>query len=110
MNTTIKIALFAAYAIISCYGLYLLKAAQSWLSPSFIIGGVLYGLGACVWMLILRTFPISIAFPIASGALMLGTSAIGIFIFKESFDIKSAMGMVFLISGIVLLSTNLDAK
>ena len=88
----------------------MLKAAQSWTSPSFLIGGILYGLGAFIWLVILRTFPLSIAFPIASGVLMMGTSATGFFILKESFSLQNAVGIFLIFAGISLLAVNMEAK
>lgn len=110
MNAVFGVILFVAYAGLSCYGLYLLKIADSLASPSFFIGGILYGLGAFIWLLILRAFPLSMAFPIASGVLMLGTSIIGVLVLKESFSFQSAVGIAFILSGIAFLSIKMDIK
>jgi multidrug transporter EmrE-like cation transporter len=105
-----NIALFFSYAAMSCYGLYLLKISESITSRSFLIGGVLYAFGAFIWLLILRSLPLSMAFPVASGLLMLGTSLIGFSVLKESFSLQSALGIVLILSGIVFLSVKVDME
>ena len=59
-------SLFVIYIITSCFGLYLIKAAAGWKTSAFVIGFVLYGSGAVIWMVILRLMPLSFAFPIAA--------------------------------------------
>lgn len=99
--------LFPIYVITSCVGLYLLKLASSWSSLIFLSGVTLYVLGAGIWLAILRVYPLSVAFPVASGALMIGTTLIGIFILKEHVSTQHIIGIFFIMTGIgmVALST-----
>jgi multidrug transporter EmrE-like cation transporter len=92
----------------SCSGLYLLKTAQNWLAPAFFAGAALYGCGAVMWLLILRVYPISVAFPIASGALMIGTTLMGFFLLKESISATHLLGMALIIFGIGLLTLKMQ--
>lgn len=104
MNLYFGALLFGVYVVVSCSGLYLIKAAPSWLTPAFVFGGFLYGCGAITWLFILRIFPLSIAFPIASGALMVGTSLVGFFLLRESISWQHMLGIAFIMLGISLLA------
>lgn len=95
--------LLAVYVGISCSGLFLMKAAPVWLSIQFSFGFVLYAAGACLWLVILRAYPLSIAFPAASGALMVGTMLIGAIWLGERIGFGQIMGAFLIFAGIVLL-------
>lgn len=97
------VLLLAVYVGISCGGLFLMKAAPVWLSVQFSFGFLLYALGACLWLVILRTYPLSIAFPAASGALMVGTMLIGAFWLGERIGVGQIAGALLIFAGIVLL-------
>jgi multidrug transporter EmrE-like cation transporter len=99
-------SLFVIYVFTSCFGLYLIKAAEGWKAPSFIIGFVLYAAGAVIWMAILRLMPLSLAFPIAAGSLMIGTTLIGVFFLSENVTFWHIAGTLMIIIGIVLIATN----
>ena len=70
-----KYLILLVYATISSYGLYKLKAEEL-LSLPFLIGFGFYGLGMLIWLGILRTTPISVAFPVAAGSLIIATQLI----------------------------------
>lgn len=61
-------------------------------------------LGAALWILLLRIYPLSVAFPIASGMLMLGTTFIGYFYLNESLPLTHLVGTILILSGITLIS------
>jgi undecaprenyl phosphate-alpha-L-ara4N flippase subunit ArnE len=84
-----------------------MKAAASWLSAKFMVGLLLYGLGAIVWLIILRLYPLSVAFPVASDALMVGTTLAAFSLLKEPVSMTHILGITLIISGIVILSTKL---
>jgi multidrug transporter EmrE-like cation transporter len=100
--------LFLVYTTISCSGLYLLKAAATVLSVKFFIGGLLYCAGAAMWLVILRLYPLSAAFPIAAGMLILGTTASGYLMLSERISLVQVVGIVFVTTGIVLISIRLN--
>ena len=95
--------LFAFYVAASCSGLYYLKDAHSWWSTKFFGGFVLYGLGAVIWLLILRILPLSTAFPVAAGALMIGTTVTGAILLNETVTVPHVAGMVLIAIGISLV-------
>jgi drug/metabolite transporter (DMT)-like permease len=98
--------LFLIYTITSCFGLYLIKAAENWKSPVFFIGFFLYSAGAAIWMAILRFNPLSFAFPIAAGALMIGTLLTGAILLNEKVTIWHISGSFLILVGIVLILFN----
>lgn len=104
MNQLSGIVIFVGYALISCIGLYWLKSASDWWTVRFILGALLYVLGAGVWIFILRMYPLSIAFPIAAGTLMIGTTLIGYVMLKESISLLHLLGLVFTLLGISILA------
>jgi multidrug transporter EmrE-like cation transporter len=96
--------LFAVYVATSCFGLYLIKVAEDWRTPTFLGGFVLYGMGALIWMAILRITPLSYAFPIAAGLLMIGTVLTGVFLLDEAVSLVHVAGAVLILFGIVLVA------
>ena len=99
-------SLFLIYVITSCFGLYLIKAAEGWKTAAFAIGFVLYGAGAVMWIAILRLMPLSFAFPIAAGALVIGTMLTGAFFLSETVTAWHIAGAFTIITGIALISAN----
>lgn len=98
--------LLVVYVAASCTGLYLIKAAPEWRSPTFFSGFFLYALGAALWMVILRLMPLSLAFPIAAGSLVLGTMLTGAFLLNETVSPIHIVGAVLILAGITLIATN----
>lgn len=105
-NTLWSASLFVIYVTTSCFGLYLIKAAEGWKAPAFVIGFVLYAAGAVIWMAILRLMPLSFAFPIAAGFLMIGTMLTGVLFLSENVTAWHIAGAFMIIIGIVLIATN----
>lgn len=98
--------LFLIYVVTSCLGLYLVKAAEYWKTPVFAVGFVLYGAGALMWMVILRLMPLSVAFPIAAGSLIIGTLLTGVLFLNEKVSIVHIAGSLLILTGIVLIAIN----
>ena len=96
--------LFVSYVITSCTGLYYLKAASSWWSAQFAVGCVLYGVGAILWLFILRILPLSVAFPLAAGALMIGTTLTGVVLLKEIVTSGHIFGVLLISLGIFAIT------
>ena len=99
------LVLFLVYIAASCGGLYLVKAASGWKTPSFFIGFGLYGAGAILWMIILRLLPLSLAFPVAAGSLVIGTMLTGIFFLSEQVSRGHMVGACLVVAGITLMVT-----
>lgn len=98
--------LFLALAIASeLIGSTSLKLSQGFtrLVPSVF---VVLGFGAAFYFLsqALRTIPLSISYAVWSGVGTAATVLIGVWLFKESFDMIKAAGIVAILVGVVLLN------
>ena len=98
--------LFFVYITTSCVGLYFIKAASGWKTLVFFTGVALYVVGAVMWMGILRIMPLSFAFPIAAGSLVIGTMLTGTILLKETVTNWQAGGALMIIMGIALIASN----
>ncbi len=99
----INAALIIIYIVTSAYGLYLLKGSPGPLSTSFAIGFVAYGIGFAIWLYILMRMPLSIAFPVAAGGLIVATQVAGIWFLGEKATTLHATGVVLVLAGIVMI-------
>jgi multidrug transporter EmrE-like cation transporter len=104
INAFRSTALFFAYIAVSCLGLFLIKSSSTWRSSVFLIGFGLYAGGAVMWMVILRLMPLSFAFPIAAGSLVIGTMLTGVFFLKETVGIWQIIGAMMIVGGISLIA------
>lgn len=98
--------LFLALAIASeLLGSTSLKLSQGFtrLVPSVF---VVLGFGAAFYFLsqALRTIPLSVSYAVWSGVGTAATVLIGVWLFKESFDLVKAAGIVAILVGVVLLN------
>ena len=99
-----NVALFTAYVLSSSFGLHYMKGAATLASLPFIAGFGLYGAGFLLWMLILRSFPLSVAFPVSAGALMIGTTLCAVLLLGEQVGRLHVGGIALILAGIVLIS------
>lgn len=102
MKQLLFVGLMVVYVAGSCLGLYLMKAAPDWRTGTFVMGVGLYGTGAFLWLVILRNFPLSFAFPIAAGSLIIATILTGRVFLKEAVTASQLIGAALIISGIFL--------
>ena len=100
---------FALYAALSTYGLYKIKAAPEILHPGFLVGFSAYAAGFLVWLYILRTTPLSLAFPVAAGTLILCTSLVGVLVLSERAHPLKLAGIALIVVGIVALFLGEDS-
>lgn len=105
MKYVLPLALISTYAVVSCLGLYMIKAAEVWNSIPFFFGVALYGFGAVLWLVILRNFPLSFAFPVAAGGLIVFTMLTGRLFLNESLSGAQLFGAVLIIFGILFTAT-----
>ncbi len=101
MQNTLAVLLYIG---VSAFGLYKIKAAAQVMSVEFAIGFVMYGLGFLIWMYILLRMPLSVAFPIAAGALIVCTQLIGYFLLGEKITVIHSVGVTAIVIGIALIS------
>ncbi len=77
--------------------------------PGFLIGCFFYGTGFLMWLLILRVLPLSIAFPVAAGSLIVATQLFGVLVLKEPIAPWHIAGIAFILVGVVgLMSRDPD--
>ncbi|HQR11687.1 MAG TPA: EamA family transporter [Casimicrobiaceae bacterium] len=100
---------FVLYAALSTYGLYKIKAAPQILDPGFVVGFGAYGAGFLVWFYILRTTPLSLAFPVAAGTLILCTSLVGVLLLAEKANPLKLAGIVLIVVGIAMMFLGEDS-
>lgn len=98
-----SLLLITGYALISAYGLAKIKDASLYISVDFAIGTICYGLGFLVWLHLLRSLPLSIAFPIASGAVVIATQMFGFWLLGEQFSMPRLIGVLVIVGGIFLV-------
>jgi multidrug transporter EmrE-like cation transporter len=104
INSLRTVALFLTYVAVSCAGLFFIKITGTWKSATFLLGFSLYAGGAVMWMVILRLLPLSFAFPIAAGSLVVGTMLTGAIFLKEAVSIWQSFGTLMIIAGIFLIA------
>ena len=103
----ISISLIILYLAISSFGLYKMKVAMAGagtlLSGEFILGFGAYVFGFLLWLLILARLPLSVAFPVAAGGLIVSTQLMGVGLLKEPMPPLHIVGVVLIFFGIVLI-------
>lgn len=98
-----SVALFVAYVFLSAFGLYKIKLSEVGINPDFVVGFGAYLAGFLLWFVILKTYPLSIAFPVAAGALILATQLVGFFFLGEGMTLQKESGVALILAGIVVL-------
>jgi multidrug transporter EmrE-like cation transporter len=103
MALWLKLAIIVGYAALSAGGLALMKAAKA---PSlhYVSGFVAYGAAFAVWLfVILPSMPLSVAFPVSAGAIVLATLALGAATLGEALTPLKLFGAVLIIAGIAAI-------
>jgi multidrug transporter EmrE-like cation transporter len=99
-----NLVVFLIYIATSVAGLILMKSPDSVMSLRFGLGFLLYASGFLLWLWLLRRIPLSIAFPIAAGALIAATQLAGYLVLKESISWPHAVGVGLILSGVFVLA------
>lgn len=112
-----KILLFGFYVLSSVAGLVILKrylaqtntpgsgadvriGSLTWVA----VGAMLYLGSFVLWLLILRCFPLSTAYPLAVGLTLSGTTAVSVFMLRESMPSGKVVGILLIIAGVIFVS------
>lgn len=104
MHATIDFALLVAYVLVSVIGLHLLKtSAGTILSVPFVLGLGCYGAGFSLWYLMLTKLPLSTAFPLAAGGLIVGTQVVGHTMLGEALGPRHVLGVLLIAVGIAVV-------
>jgi len=98
-----KALIFVAYISVSLLGLYKLKSSAFGLNMAYMSGMAFYVAGFFLWLLVLRWYPLSIAFPLAAGTLIVGSQLVGIVSLSERYDGFSVLGVSLILAGIAVL-------
>ena len=99
MSTLGNILLIACYIAVSVAGLTLIKFGGWKVLPGF----ALYGTGFAMWYWILTRLPLSRAFPVAAGGLIIGTQLAGWLILGEHLELRHVTGVALVLAGIIVL-------
>jgi len=88
-----------------------LKASQGFTQPLF-MGLIFLGYGAAFYFmsLTLQQIPLSIAYAIWSGVGTLGTTVIGVLLFRERITPGSALGILLIVAGVIILNQFVDSR
>jgi multidrug transporter EmrE-like cation transporter len=99
----VNIGLFTLYVLVSSFGLFKLKSASGLMSLDFWLGFAFYGAGFLIWYYVLTRLPLSVAFPIAAGGLVIATQVVGYLFLGETIHVVHAGGIALVVVGIVLI-------
>lgn len=98
-----NIGLFILYVLVSSFGLFKLKAANGSFGFEFLVGLTSYGFGFLVWYYVLTRMPLSVAFPVAAGSLVVATQIVGYLFLDEGIQLLHVGGIAFILLGIVVI-------
>lgn len=96
-------SLLALYMTISSLGLYALKTANGAFNAGFVTGLALYGIGFLVWYGLLARMPLSVAFPLAAGSLVIATQIVGALFLGENIPFSHLGGIALILAGIAIV-------
>lgn len=103
MALWVKLAIIIGYAALSAGGLAAMKAGKS-PSPQYLAGFAAYGAAFAVWLfVILPSMPLSVAFPVSAGAIVLATLALGALVLGETLTPVKVVGALLIIAGIAAI-------
>jgi len=116
--SAVVVGAFAGYVVLGVLGLVLLRANLATAGTlvragELIRGPVLYaGLGALsygasflLWLVVLATVPLSVAYPIAVGATIVFSTLFAWVLLREPMSLRLVLGIVMILAGVTLVST-----
>ena len=80
-------------------GTFLASRTILWISA----GAVLYAISFTVWMVILRSVPLAVAYPVAVGATLCGTTVVAVIVLGERIGASQGAGIGLILIGILLI-------
>lgn len=81
-----------------------IESLFDYLKPSFIGGMLSFGIALLLYARALKDIPITLAYPMMVGVSMVAISMLAIISLGERFELRSAIGAVFVIVGVAMLS------
>lgn len=113
MNTFIRIAMIFVMTFSGSMGAYFLKKGTSKMqklsillmlrTPELYAGGILYVLGACTNIVLLRSMPYTVVYPMTS-LTYVWTMFVSAFLLKEKITRNKVLAVVCIVLGICLIS------
>ncbi|MEQ1929457.1 MAG: hypothetical protein ABL957_02855 [Parvularculaceae bacterium] len=104
MAPWLKGLIICVYAVMSAGGLALMKGAAKPASPEYVAGFGVYGAAFCLWLfVILPNFPLSVAFPVSAGAIVLATLVLGQTFLSEPATPAKILGAILIVAGIAAI-------
>lgn len=97
-------AILVVYIVTSVAGLTLLKMGGPAIGLRSTSGAILYAAGFGLWYLILLRLPLSRAFPLAAGGLVLGTQIAGGLFLREPLTAIHLVGVALIVGGVAIVS------
>jgi len=98
-----QLLLLALYVSVSVAGLTLMKLRSELTDITSWIGFALYGAGFGLWLLFLKRVPLSKAFPVAAGSLIIGTQVCGWYFLNEEISRTQVLGIGLMLAAVVLI-------
>jgi multidrug transporter EmrE-like cation transporter len=99
----LNIGLLTLYVAISSCGLLALKTASGPMTLHFAAGLILYAIGFAIWYGMLTRLPLSVAFPIAAGSLVMATQIVGWLFLDERLQVGHLGGIALILAGIAVV-------
>lgn len=97
-----NLALIGLYLVLTLYGIYQMKIA-AWDQAWFYVGFVVYVASYGVWIAILKLNPLSKAYAVAAGSLIIATQLIDYFYMGEELYSLKIIGVMLVFIGISLI-------
>ncbi|MBR1605446.1 MAG: hypothetical protein IJ660_05010 [Alphaproteobacteria bacterium] len=94
--------------LLSVCGLYKIKTALDVVSWDMFFGVGIYGISFLLWLWLLRVYPVSIVFPVATSLNLIATALMGVLVLHESWNYWQGMALILILSGIALLSVGIQ--
>ncbi|GKU79454.1 multidrug efflux SMR transporter [Paenibacillus sp. L3-i20] len=101
MNSYLLLAIAIVSEVFGSSMLKMSKGFSKWM-PSI---AVVIGMGSAFYFLSqsLKELPLGVAYAIWSGVGTALTAMIGVFVWKENFNVKKALGLVLIIAGVIIM-------
>lgn len=76
-------------------------------SPWMILGIFTYGVATVLWVVILKKFPLGVAYPVIAGFALLNSALVSRLFLGEPFTFFQSLGIVMLIGAVALISSSM---
>jgi len=97
------VLLLILYVLVSVAGLTLMKLRSGLTDVSTWLGFALYGSGFGLWLLFLKRVPLSKAFPVAAGCLIVATQICGWYFLQESIGRTQLVGIALMLLAVAVI-------